>query len=121
LSESNEPLVFLKAFVNTYGLRFRFGDYSGNLALDEPVGFPLGVRPDDPRHHPKPTEGLVDTPYCPISIGAVKDSQVLSNTRYHRVGIAFVLDVSKYVAALRKHNAQVIPEDQWRFPRIGEF
>jgi hypothetical protein len=121
LNGSNEPLDFLKAFVKTHGLRFRFGDYSGDMALDELVQISSRLRPDDLRFNPHPIEGLADYPYCPMSIGAETAYKSLSNTTYYRIGIALVLDVPKYVAALRKHNIRVTPEDQWRFPRIGQI
>jgi|GEM_PF-6991485 len=120
LRESKHPLHVLKAFVETYGLSFQLGDVISKYLENEVISVSPSVREDLmlSRKGPIPIEGIRGTYYQSFFAGAETRVQAPHSEVTVRVLFAFVIDISKYAATMRRHRVQLTPEELWKFDVI---
>lgn len=117
LTNINEPLDMVRSFVNTYGLTFRLGNKVSKFMHNEIISSdsPLSrERLKNIEMLDKPKEDLV-WPVFAFNITQVRgtDNEILTE-----VILGFVLNVSKYVATLRKHHVHLSSEAEEKFRHI---
>jgi hypothetical protein len=117
LNNTSEPLDVAKAFIDTYGMTFSFGDKVSKILRNELVRF------DDPASrgrldYIKLLDGNKGDYYYRFLVGADSQLYGTSGENMGEVVFGYVLNISKYVATLRKYNVALLPEAKWVLPRI---
>jgi hypothetical protein len=121
LNSMSQPLDLVRAFVATFGLTFRLGNIVSSFMVNEVVkreeDGPILDLFDQAEDELEILSAPAGTYYLPLIFhGATRfrgtEGEVLSE-----IFIAFVIDITKYAATLRKHNFHTIPEREWRFAR----
>lgn len=121
LTNITEPLDVIRSFAKTYGLTFRLGGSVSNCMINEVV-----KREQDAHiftkggyvHDDLELLGLKGTYYLPLILHGSSHFKGAGGEVLTEVFLAFMIDLQKYTATLRKHHVQLAPETDWRFPTI---
>ena len=112
LHNLNQPLDILRSFVNTYGFTFRIGNVSSKFMHQEIVSDALGI--NDLVNVDAPKDHLL----ARFASGGFIKTTGRDGGRLMEVVLGFTVDVTKYVATLRKHRVYLDPEAEKLFQNI---
>jgi hypothetical protein len=116
------PLDVVRSFVETYGLSFRIGQVISKFMHNEVLKFdefsPILDQSDQALDKLKPIEGKRGDHYLPLIIHGTSNIRGVGTEVWDEIYLAFIIDMTKYVATLRKHHVQLPPESSWRFSQI---
>jgi hypothetical protein len=103
--EDSDPLELLEAFVAHYGLRFRLGNVTSTFLLNETVEIDDTV----PNYLERISliGGEDEHRFVGLLMGTESSLRTVENRALSRVDLAFIVDMTEYIATLRKHGIPV--------------
>ena len=114
LRNINEPVDVVKAFIDAYGLRFSIGNIKSKFIYKDFVEMESEPTAKDMRV----LEGQKGHAYWKVLLGGETRLSSPSAVLLGEMVLAFCIDISKYVATLRKHHVHIDDDVERYFPRI---
>ena len=109
LKDSREPLDIIKSFADTYGIAFRLGSITSKFMHNEIVGLETDMS-SLKRWDFIPVDKEEGAYYWPFIGGGHTQIQHPGSELLGEVVLGFMVDVSKYVRTLHKHNVYIPPD-----------
>lgn len=117
LTNVSGPIDVIRAFVNTYGLTFSLGNSVSKFLYNEAIEVHQFL-PQQMFKYMKPVEGQAGTLYIKFLVGGDMQLHGTDATVFAEVILGFMVNLTRYFTTLRKHNVNLAPEAESRFPRI---
>ena len=113
------PLEALEKFVDHYCIKVNIGKSFSKLIQNEVIANEsIHFTPDSLSEIIRPLEGDPNNRCCPVVIASESKLRGANNEMLIEIELAFLLDIERYMATLKRHNVKIYAEIEFPLLRI---